>query len=288
MKENIIKLLIVFSLGLNVILVILYNDARSYKQEQLDYLYSLFHSEIASNDVHTKNARNGIYVESFVALHSSLKTASLLSYNLLGMIQFPEEDIIASYAEMVKEWLTSSYIPTPEELDHLERDLISIEETFGATHRNNIPKENNLLGWNEAEYINELEKLKKTLYFYNHPSSKNSTENTSGSLVSSEIEKITIQKIDGLSNTPGSLKVITNSEDIRFIQESFSEAIMQPGIADMSHPEYKIDIGEEVYYLWIGGTSGTIMNVIDTNTIYTLSEQSAQRIYELIEKSNSD
>ncbi|MGD6831104.1 hypothetical protein ACQCT5_03005 [Sutcliffiella halmapala] len=289
MKKNIIKLLIVISLALNVILIILYNDARSYKQERLNYLYSLFDSEIVSSDVHTKNARNGIYDESFVALHSSLRTASLLSYNIRGLIQYPEEDITASYAEMVKEWITSSYIPSSEELDHLEEDLISIEETFAATHRNNIPKENNLLDWNEAEYTEELEKLKSTLYFYNNPFTIKSTENTPGSLVSKEIEIVTIRKMDGLSsNTPGSVIEITNSEDVKTLQESFSKAVKQPGTADMSDPEYKIDFGEDVYYLWLTEKSGTIMNLIDTHTIYTLSEQSAQGVFELFERSYTD
>jgi hypothetical protein len=103
------------------------------------------------------------------------------------------------------------------------------------------------------------------------------------------IEIVTINKMMNFSEVDeNSLIEITNPEDIKIIEEAFRSAVKQEGSVDMSDPEYKIDFGEDVYYLWIVETSGTIMNLIDTHTIYTLSEQSAQNVFELIERSYND
>jgi len=85
-----------------------------------------------------------------------------------------------------------------------------------------------------------------------------------------------------------SLMEITNPEDIKILVDAFRSAVKQDGSADMADPEYKIDFGEDVYYLWITETSGTTMNLIDTHTIYTLSEQSAQNVFEIVERSYND
>lgn len=52
----------------------------------------------------------------------------------------------------------------------------------------------------------------------------------------------------------------------------------------MTDPQYQFSIGEESYFLWITEDSGTIMNSKDTHTIYTLSSNSVQKIYEFVNK----
>ena len=58
----------------------------------------------------------------------------------------------------------------------------------------------------------------------------------------------------------------------------------QPGIVNMTDPQYHFSIGEESYSLWITEDFGTIMNSKDTHTVYTLSSNSVQKIYEFVNK----
>lgn len=50
----------------------------------------------------------------------------------------------------------------------------------------------------------------------------------------------------------------------------------------MADPEYKIEIGEKTYFLWIDEKSGTIMHTEDTHTIYSLSNNSIKQVNELL------
>lgn len=68
--------------------------------------------------------------------------------------------------------------------------------------------------------------------------------------------------------------------------ETFTEAVnnskQEPGIVNMSDPQYKFNLGEKSYYLWINKESGTIMNTNDTHTIYTLPSGSVEKVYEYV------
>ncbi|WP_167578568.1 hypothetical protein [Jeotgalibacillus proteolyticus] len=50
----------------------------------------------------------------------------------------------------------------------------------------------------------------------------------------------------------------------------------------MIDPEYHVEFGQESYYLWISKEHGTIMNQDDSHTTYSLSHDSAEKIYELV------
>ena len=76
--------------------------------------------------------------------------------------------------------------------------------------------------------------------------------------------------------------IISDSKEITDIKEAVNSAEKLSGIVDVAEPHYKIEIGEEAYFLWLIEESGTIMDVKDTNTVYKLSNKSVQRVNELI------
>jgi hypothetical protein len=79
--------------------------------------------------------------------------------------------------------------------------------------------------------------------------------------------------------------VLTDKASIEMIIDAINGAKKQPGIVDMADPQYKINLGEEIYFLWLtrsDGTIGTIMNAKDTHTIYTLSERSTKQLINLL------
>ncbi|KMY51594.1 hypothetical protein [Peribacillus loiseleuriae] len=95
-------------------------------------------------------------------------------------------------------------------------------------------------------------------------------------------EKVNIYKTISFSEVnEKSFVVITDSEEINSIKEAVNGAERVSGIVNMADPQYKVDIGE-TYYLWVSEKSGTIMDVKDTHTIYTLSNKSVKQVNELI------
>jgi hypothetical protein len=95
------------------------------------------------------------------------------------------------------------------------------------------------------------------------------------------LEKVTIFDLENGSENV----VLTDKEAIEIIKDAIKGANKQPGIVDMADPQYKINHGDEIYFLWLtssDGTIGTIMNANDTHTIYTLSERSSDQLKELL------
>ncbi len=71
---------------------------------------------------------------------------------------------------------------------------------------------------------------------------------------------------------------ISDSKSVQTFRNAFRNAKKQPGIVDMADPEYKVAMGNKIYFLWIDEEHGTIMNMEDTHRIYTLSRFSAVKI----------
>lgn len=74
----------------------------------------------------------------------------------------------------------------------------------------------------------------------------------------------------------------TTAAEIKVFQQALKTAVKQPGIVNIIDPPYKVNIGEESYFLWVSETSGIIMNIKDTHTIYSLTEKSTREVYETV------
>ncbi|WP_100404350.1 hypothetical protein [Bacillus solitudinis] len=97
------------------------------------------------------------------------------------------------------------------------------------------------------------------------------------------LEKVMIYEMESFSEVKeDSAFELSTSKEIKAFQEAFSSAVKQSGIVNMVDPQYKVELGKEIYFLWLNEGSGTIMNTKDTHTIYTLSPESAKQIYDLL------
>lgn len=104
-----------------------------------------------------------------------------------------------------------------------------------------------------------------------------------GGCSSINIEKVEVYETESYSVIKkNSLISFTDSKVVSNFVKAFKTAKKQPGIVDMAAPEYKVEFGEETYFLWISEEQGTIMNSNDTHTIFTLSKSSAKIINELL------
>lgn len=92
-----------------------------------------------------------------------------------------------------------------------------------------------------------------------------------------EMESFAVTKED-------SLIVITDSKDIEIFERAVDSATERLGIANMADPDYKFDLGGESYFLWIdmSAESGTLMNIENTHTTYSLADKSVKEVNEIL------
>lgn len=87
-----------------------------------------------------------------------------------------------------------------------------------------------------------------------------------------------------VTSTKATSLELNETDEIEIFTTAVSDSMKKPGIVNMTDPKYHFSIGEESYSLWITEDSGTIMNSKDTHTVYTLSSNSVQKIYEFVNK----
>jgi len=104
-----------------------------------------------------------------------------------------------------------------------------------------------------------------------------------GGCSSKNIQKVDVYEMESFSDIKkDSLTSFTDSEVVNEFVKAFKKAKKMPGIVNIVDPEYKVEFGEESYFLWISNESGTIMNLKDSHIIYTLSKSSAKKINEIL------
>lgn len=112
----------------------------------------------------------------------------------------------------------------------------------------------------------------------------------------SEIDEVPTLKIDGeikevsISKTKGSNKIVLeDSSSIEMLKTIIMSGVKVNGIADMTNPEYYINIiyengNVQYFHLWINekGETSTLMNTEDTHTAYTVGKEMTEKLIGLI------
>ncbi|RJX37269.1 hypothetical protein D3P09_23220 [Paenibacillus pinisoli] len=95
----------------------------------------------------------------------------------------------------------------------------------------------------------------------------------------------TLRAMNGLGDgTEGSRKAVTDPEEIAMWHKAIKDAVPEPGIVNMAEPQYQVELGDSVHYLWISEDAGTVMNTGDTHTISTLAPKYAKAVHEAIQR----
>ncbi|MEZ0482118.1 hypothetical protein [Planococcus sp. SSTMD024] len=79
---------------------------------------------------------------------------------------------------------------------------------------------------------------------------------------------------------------VTDDQTIELFAESISRADKVAGVADVADPDFKVEFGDKALYLWIAEGHGSVMDVEDTYTLYTLEEKDADRIHTFLSSEN--
>lgn len=100
-----------------------------------------------------------------------------------------------------------------------------------------------------------------------------------------KIDQIQVYEMESFSKVKANSFILIEAKtEIDQIRNAIASAKKQSGIVDMADPEYKIVLGKNTYYLWISKDSGTIMNLNDTYTVYSLTKFSAKRVERILNK----
>lgn len=62
----------------------------------------------------------------------------------------------------------------------------------------------------------------------------------------------------------------------------FNGARKQDGAVDMPDPEYRIDLAERSVFLWVDQQFATVMDTLETETIYSISKKGAERLSKIL------
>ncbi|OZM56325.1 hypothetical protein CIB95_12995 [Lottiidibacillus patelloidae] len=93
------------------------------------------------------------------------------------------------------------------------------------------------------------------------------------------IESMNIYKMKSFSVTSkNSLREINDTKIINIFYEAINNASIISDSTDMVDPQYKIEIGNDTYFLWLYENSGILMNDKDSHTTFSISEKSVKEI----------
>ena len=116
--------------------------------------------------------------------------------------------------------------------------------------------------------------------------SKNSNEYSD-----TNISKVSVSKSSGFGkvNSDDFFIVYEDKETLDIFDNAISNAIKREGKVDITEPEFDLQViytdgNKEIYYLWIGekGQKSTLMNVNDTSTVYSISEEITNQLVDLV------
>ncbi|KGA98170.1 hypothetical protein AJ85_06405 [Alkalihalobacillus alcalophilus ATCC 27647 = CGMCC 1.3604] len=115
--------------------------------------------------------------------------------------------------------------------------------------------------------------------------------NENNKLTANEIVKVSLSTSNGFGHVNSDFLVEFNDvETIELFAKIFSNAVKEPGIVNMSEPEFDVEVlytngDKQGYHLWVGepGQLSSLINITDTHTIYTISEEMSQKLMEFIE-----
>lgn len=100
---------------------------------------------------------------------------------------------------------------------------------------------------------------------------------------SNEIERIQVYQMKSfIEFKDAPIMSYTDTKDVQQIVDAFRSGKQEAGIVNMADPDYKVVIGKESYYLWISDEHGSIMNIKDTHTIFSLPENSVVNLKKLL------
>lgn len=116
--------------------------------------------------------------------------------------------------------------------------------------------------------------------------SKSATTGSEGLLIAGDIAKVELSERKGVDPV-----VFEELAELDLLNNAFSSASRQAGIANMANPEFYLKVvmanGDEQYLqLWLGavGETASLMDAAETHTIYSVTPEMNAKLIELMEE----
>jgi len=114
--------------------------------------------------------------------------------------------------------------------------------------------------------------------------------NSGVSNIDAGISKVSISNPKDFGKVNSDFFVIYEDvETLEIFQNAILKAVKQEGVVNISEPEFDLKViykdgNEQEYHLWVGekGQKSTLMNIDDTHTIYSISEELTNQLIDLV------
>lgn len=99
-----------------------------------------------------------------------------------------------------------------------------------------------------------------------------------------EIKQVNVYKMENFDKIKkNSLVSFKSNQEIKEFEKAFNNLKKQKGKVDIIDPEYKIELGNKSYFMWLNQEKVTVMNTEDTNTIYFLTDENSEIIKKILD-----
>ncbi|WP_211654881.1 hypothetical protein [Planococcus alpniumensis] len=102
-----------------------------------------------------------------------------------------------------------------------------------------------------------------------------------------EADKLVLYQMERFGEVKENTRTeVTDAQTIELFAGAISRADKLQGIADVVDPDFELEFGGKTFYLWVAKDQGSVMDELDTHTLYTLKAKDAEALYRYLSSEN--
>lgn len=99
-----------------------------------------------------------------------------------------------------------------------------------------------------------------------------------------EVKQVDVYKMESFDQVQkDSLVTFKSKEEIKVFEKAFTHLKKKKGKVDIMDPEYKVELGDKSYFMWLNQEKVAVMDTEDTDTLYLLTEDNSKRIQKIMD-----
>lgn len=99
-----------------------------------------------------------------------------------------------------------------------------------------------------------------------------------------EVKQVDVYKMESFDQVQkNSVVTFKSDEEIKAFEQAFTHLQKQKGKVDIMDPEYKVELGDKSYFMWLNQEKVAVMDTEDTETLYLLAEDYSKCIKKIMD-----